>query len=79
MRVRLLTHFYTFLFFEDWHQQLWTNRFVRDHLRYKDELQCAAARVVNQLRQISKDNGEINGHFDTFHVRRGVSLIFYIQ
>lgn len=73
MRVRLLTHFYSFVFFEDWKQQLWTNRFVRDHLRYLDELQCVAARVVNRLHEIARKNGEPSGQFDTFHVRRGVS------
>jgi GDP-fucose protein O-fucosyltransferase. len=73
MRVRLLTHFYSFLFFEDWRHQLWVHRFVRDHLRYLDELQCAAARVVAELRRIAtkhvKNNPE--GHFDAFHIRRG--------
>jgi len=71
MRVRLLVHFYAFLFFEDWKQQLWTNRFVRDHLRYIDELQCIAARVVEAIREKAKTNGDPNGLFDTFHVRRG--------
>ena len=74
MRVRLLTHFYSFVFFEDWKQQLWTSRFVRDHLRYLDELQCAAARVVDKLHSIARKNGEPNGQFDSFHVRRGVSF-----
>jgi len=68
---RLLTHFYAFLFFEDWKQQLWTNRFIRDHLRYIDELQCAAARVVEALREKAKKNGSPEGIFDTLHVRRG--------
>jgi len=71
MRVRLLVHFYAFLFFEDWKQQLWTSRFVRDHLRYIDELQCAAARVVDAIRVKAKENGHPEGLFDTFHVRRG--------
>jgi len=30
---RLLTHFYSFVFFEDWKQDVWTKRFVRDHVR----------------------------------------------
>lgn len=71
MSVRLLVHFYAFLFFEDWKQQLWVNRFVRDHLRYIDELQCAAARVVAAIRETAKLNGDPEGMFDTFHVRRG--------
>lgn len=32
---RLLVHFYAFLFFEDWRHDLWTKRFVRDHLRVR--------------------------------------------
>ena len=68
---RLLVHFYLFLFFEDWKQDLWTKRFVRDHLRYLDEIQCAAARVVAAMRQKARENGDPNGNFDTFHIRRG--------
>ena len=73
MRVRLLTHYYAFLFFEDWKQSLWEHRFVRDHLRYLDEMQCAAARVVTEIRNIAKRemNDNPDGAFDTFHIRRG--------
>jgi len=73
MRIRYLTHFYTFLFFEDWKQGLWTKRFVRDHLRYVDELQCAAARVVEALRDRARklDPSNPDGLFDTMHIRRG--------
>lgn len=67
---RLLVHFYAFLFFENWKQDLWTKRFVRDHLRYIDEIQCAAARIVTAMREISRKNGN-DGIFDTFHIRRG--------
>jgi hypothetical protein len=68
---KLLIHFYAFLFFEDWRHDLWTKRFVRDHLRYRDEILCAAARVVGALRQKARENGNPNGEFDSFHVRRG--------
>jgi len=68
---RLLTHFYVFLFFQDWHHDLWTKRFVRDHLRYIDEIQCAAARVVHAVRQKAIENGDPNGTYDSFHIRRG--------
>lgn len=68
---RLLVHFYAFLFFEDWKQDLWTKRYVRDHLRYVDEIQCAAAKIVNAVRQTARDNGNVDGKFDTMHVRRG--------
>ncbi|CAJ1936479.1 unnamed protein product [Cylindrotheca closterium] len=68
---RLLVHFYAFLFFEDWKQDLIAKRFIRDHLRYIDEIQCGAARVVNALRKISRDNGDPNGEYNSFHIRRG--------
>eukprot|EP00986_Skeletonema_menzelii_P005115 scaffold1811_cov145-Skeletonema_menzelii.AAC.6 len=74
MRVRFLTHFYAFLFFESWEQDLWSKRFVRDHLRYSDEIQCAAARVVAAIRERVRRNdptGNPNGDFDSFHIRRG--------
>lgn len=67
---RLLVHFYAFLFFEDWRHDLWTKRFIRDHLRYVDEIQCAAARVVHALRKKSRENGH-GGLFDAMHIRRG--------
>ena len=78
MRVRFLTHFYAFLFFEDWKQDLWTKRFVRDHLRYSDEIQCAAARVVAAIRDRARSrdpNG--SGEFDSFHIRRVSLRILY--
>jgi hypothetical protein len=65
---RLLTHFYAFVFFADWRADLWSKRFVRDHLRYIDEIMCAAARVVEAVRERSKNK---NRQFDSMHVRRG--------
>ena len=74
---RMLVHFYAMIFFEDWRQDLWVKRFVRDHFRYVDELQCAAARIVEALRQTSiEQTGDPEGHFDTFHIRRGDMLDF---
>jgi hypothetical protein len=70
-KARLLVHFYLFLFFEDWRHDLWTKRFVRDHLRYHDQIQCAAARVVEALRRKSREHGDPSGAYDSFHVRRG--------
>eukprot|EP00979_Chaetoceros_neogracilis_P007209 scaffold1521_cov271-Chaetoceros_neogracile.AAC.17 len=54
---RFLSPFYTFHFYEDWYQALWTRRFVRDHLRYHDELMCAAARVLNAVRARVRKRG----------------------
>lgn len=68
---RLLVHFYAFLFFENWQHDLWAKRFVRDHLRYIDEIQCAAARVIAKLRAMARERGEPNGQYDAFHIRRG--------
>jgi hypothetical protein len=71
---RLLVHFYAFLFFQDWKEDLWMKRFVRDHVRYIDEIQCAAARMVHGIRERArKRHPDTNpdGDFDTFHVRRG--------
>jgi len=73
-RLRMLVHFYAFIFFEDWREDVWMKRFVRDHIRYKDEIQCAAARVVQAVRERTRrrdPEGNPNGLFDTFHVRRG--------
>ena len=69
---RLLVHFYSFLFFDDWRQDLWTKRFVRDQIRYTDELQCAAARVVQAVRERARqrDNDNPEGLYHAFHVRR---------
>jgi hypothetical protein len=70
--LRLLVHFYAFIFFEDWKEDLWMKRFVRDHLHYGDEIQCAAARVVEKIRKhvSEKTNGK-STEFDSFHIRRG--------
>lgn len=70
--LRLLVHFYGFLFFEDWREDLWNKRFVRDHLRYRDDIQCAAARIVQKVREhVAKRTGGESTDFDSFHVRRG--------
>ena len=69
---RLLIHFYAFLFFQDWKQDLWMKRFVRDHVRYVDEIQCAAARIVQAVRERAQTQSPAsNGEYDAFHIRRG--------
>jgi GDP-fucose protein O-fucosyltransferase len=73
---RVLAHFYAFLWLEDWHLDLWTKRFVRDHLRYADDIQCSAARIVQAMRHLAIENGNPQGDFDTFHIRRGDFLDF---
>ncbi|KAL3937356.1 MAG: hypothetical protein SGBAC_007523 [Bacillariaceae sp.] len=70
---RLLVHFYAFLFFADWKTDLWMKRFVRDHVRYIDDIQCAAARIVAAVREDArkKISNNPDGIFDSFHIRRG--------
>jgi hypothetical protein len=72
-KARMLTHFYSFVFFQDWKQDLWSKRFVRDHIRYLDEIVCAAARIVKAVRERARKHSpsNTNGEYDSFHVRRG--------
>jgi GDP-fucose protein O-fucosyltransferase len=70
---RPLIQFYAYLFFESWQQDLQMKRFIRDHLRFSDIIQCAAARIVNAMREIASkvgDGSNNKGSFDTMHVRR---------
>ena len=75
-KTRFLVYFYGFLFFQDWRQDLWVKRFIRDHVRYVDEIQCAAARIVQALRKRASKHNQ-NGEFDTIHVRRGDFKKYY--
>ena len=69
-RIRLLAQFYSFVFFEDWRQATWANRLVRDHLRYNDEIMCAASRVIESLRQRSYSRFNSRGLYHSLHIRR---------
>ena len=49
---------------------------MRDHLRLRDEISCAAARVVEAVRDHARNNSQHNashteGLYDSMHVRRG--------
>jgi hypothetical protein len=69
---RMLTHFYSFLFFEDYKLDLWVKRVVRDHVRYRDEIFCAAAAVLEKVHEMALEHDpESGGSFDSLHVRRG--------
>jgi hypothetical protein len=49
-------------------------RFIRDHIRYTNEIQCAAGRVVAAVRNHARNRDPTNnpdGLFDAVHVRRG--------
>jgi len=70
---RLITQFYAFLWFEDWRHDLWSKRFIRDNLRYNNEIMCLAARIINSLRNHARKRspGNIDGIYDAVHIRRG--------
>lgn len=61
---------YESVMYEDWNLDLWMRRFIRDEVRYRDELHCAAARVVQAVRSRSHVRNQ-SGAFDSMHVRRG--------
>jgi GDP-fucose protein O-fucosyltransferase len=70
---RPLIQFFAYFFFESWEQDLQMKRFIRDHLRFSDIIQCAAARIVEGIREIASKVGDGNndrGGFDTMHIRR---------
>jgi GDP-fucose protein O-fucosyltransferase len=68
---RPLIQFYAHYFFEDWQQSLRMKRYIRDNLRFADFIQCAAARIVQALREHARRHGASpDGSFDTMHIRR---------
>jgi hypothetical protein len=50
---RLLTHFYRYLYWDDFHTEQIYKRLARDRLRYKDEIFCAAGKIVALLHRDS--------------------------
>jgi hypothetical protein len=62
---RLLTHFYTFLHFEDPFMERYYKRFIRDYIRYVDEIFCKGATIVKEMIAVS------GGRYAAFHIRRG--------
>ena len=67
---RFLAPFYTFNFYEDWENAIWMKRFIRDHLRYHDELICATARVVDGIRQRVRQRGLPDNPDELFNVSK---------
>ena len=58
---------------QDRKHDLWTKRFVRATLLFRDTIQCAAARAVYAIRQRAQNRNTNNPHgeYDSFHIRRG--------
>lgn len=61
---RLLNHFYAFLFFTDPVIDNYFKRFVRDFLHYKDQIYCAAGKIIHALNAEGKP-------WSSMHIRRG--------
>lgn len=61
-----------FAFFAEPSTASFYKRFVRDFLRYKDSIQCAAHSLVAAVRAESlKENPDKNGEYFALHIRRG--------
>lgn len=75
---RVLQHHYAFSFFSNSHMQSFYRRFVRDYLRYKDEIQCAGDEVLRMVRADAIAHNSAHGLTDrphnafySLHIRRG--------
>eukprot|EP00981_Chlorochromonas_danica_P014118 scaffold7410_cov169-Ochromonas_danica.AAC.3 len=70
---RLLQHHYAFTFFADTSMQQFYKRFIRDYMRYRDEIQCAGAELVDAVRADARRSISDNpdGVYYALHIRRG--------
>lgn len=73
---RLLNPFYSLLHFTNPVEDNYYKRFIRDFIHYKDEIFCAAGKVINLIQEEGKHIGfnvddEGAGGFSALHVRRG--------
>lgn len=61
-----------FAFFADLKMQSYYRRFVRDFMRYKDEIQCYGAELVAAVRADARRLApESQGEYYALHIRRG--------
>jgi hypothetical protein len=69
---RLLTHFYSMLYFPDLAVDRMSKRFMRDRVRYLDEIFCGASKVVDILAKISASSiANAGPRYVAYHIRRG--------
>lgn len=69
---RLLQHFYAFAFFADSEMQSFYRRFIRDYMRYKDDIQCAGHELLAAVRKDALEfDPDHHGMFYALHIRRG--------
>ena len=61
-----------FAFFADPNMQSFYRRFVRDYMRYKDEIQCNGHTLVQAVRREALSIApEFHGEYYALHIRRG--------
>ena len=60
---RVLQHHYAFAFFANPDMQSFYRRFVRDYMRYRDEIQCAGAELVAAVRADSLKTNPSEGSY----------------
>ena len=73
---RLLNHFYAVMHFTNPVENNYYKRFIRDFIHYKDEIFCAAGKIINLIQAEGKQLGfqvddERAGGFSALHIRRG--------
>jgi hypothetical protein len=71
---RLLGHYYTFLHFTDAKVGNHFKRFVRDYLHYKDDIYCAAGKIISLLEEEASHVGWQRSKgpgYSSMHIRRG--------
>jgi len=57
---RLLIHYYNLIYFTDPMMNNYVKRFVRDFLRYKDEIFCAAGKIIRSIPTTSSELEDSN-------------------
>lgn len=61
-----------FVFFASPYMQSFYKRFIRDYMRYNDDIQCAGADLVEAVRRDAlKENPDGGGRYHALHIRRG--------
>ena len=68
---RVLQHHYAFTFFASPAMQSFYKRFIRDYMRYRDEIQCLGHDLIKSIRADAKSLGVSNGDYYALHIRRG--------
>ena len=69
---RVLQHHYAFAFFASPDMQSFYRRFVRDFMRYKDNIHCHGADIIEAVRKDALAlNPSGNGEYYALHIRRG--------